>query len=169
MGEFISTALSRDFSLSRSSFPGESLKSVARRSRAGGGVAAWLSSRGNRAVPIGVVNPPLAMLSPVVSRRLFAGRCVFRELSPNGAVFCDCEIDDLRIIGPSLAAPSLLAFWDGSFSGELTVVEKFYLHQLLIAGNLAWGEPTSFSSSVKSTSPRGCELPSRFQHISADG
>jgi hypothetical protein len=54
-----------------------------------------------------------------VSRRRPPGRALVGDDRPYG-VLPPCDMDSLRSARPSLEVPSLLAFWVGGFSGELT-------------------------------------------------
>jgi hypothetical protein len=92
-----------------------SLKSVRRRIKEGGGVTAPVSSRANREAAGDAGN---GYASPV-SRRRLPGRAVVGEDKPYG-VPGPWDIDDLRKERGSLGVPSLLVFWVGGFSGELT-------------------------------------------------
>ena len=77
------------------------------------------SSRANREVAGDDGN---GYASPV-SRRRAPGRAVVGDDKPYG-VPGPCDTDVLRREIPSLGVPSLLGFWVGGFSGELTDERK---------------------------------------------
>lgn len=129
----------------------------------GGGVTVLDSSRANRDV---AGDAGKGYASPV-SRRRLPGRAVVGDDRPYG-VPEPCEIEVLRKDRPSLGVPSLLVFWVGGLSGELTEDKKIYTNGK--HGGTKWDERTvcntSLSSSVSSVRCRGCMLPSLSQHWS---
>lgn len=106
-------------SLSSKLGPKLSFKSVVRRSRDCGGEEMPDSSLEYLLLPVGEASE-FCKRSPPDSRRRAPGR-VDGELFK---AFWDCVIEVRRLTFPLLGVPSLLAFWIGGFSGELTDVEK---------------------------------------------
>ena len=93
------------------------MKSVRRRTRAGGGVAALDSSLANLDAE-GDASPLEGNgKASAVSRRRVPGRALVGEDKPYGPA---AEMEDLRRESPSFGVPSLFVFCAGGFRGELT-------------------------------------------------
>ncbi len=99
-----------------------SLKSVRRRTRAGGGVTALVSSRANRDAEGDASEFEGSGKASLVSRRRVPGRTLVGDARPHEPP--PPEMDVLRRDGPSFGLPSLLVFCPGCFRGEFTEEAK---------------------------------------------